>query len=442
MHPVSRRTLLGGTAALTAASALAACSNGSSGGGSSDGIYFLNFKPESESAFKEIAKTYQDAKGVEVKVVTAASGTYEQTLKSEVAKSNPPTLFQMNGPIGLANWKDYATDMSETETAKALIDPSMGLKGEDGKIYGLPLANEGYGLIYNAAILNKYFTLPGAKVASIDEVKGFDALKALAEDMQTKKDQLGIKGVFASTSLAPGEDWRWHTHLANYPLFYELRDENATDTKAFKMTYGDQYKQIFDLYLNNSTVPKTETSAKTVTDSMSEFALGQAAFVQNGNWAWSQISEVDGNTVKEEDIRFMPIYIGVEGEENSGIAIGTENYLTINSKASEAAQKATGDFLTWLFTDPEGSKLAAEKLGIIAPYTAFAELAPEDPLGKQVSEFMNNKDLYPINWVFQIYPSQDFKDQFGQHLSQYASGKEDWAAVIEYVTTEWAAEKA
>lgn len=220
MHPVSRRTLLGGTAALTAASALAACSNGSSGGGSSDGIYFLNFKPESESAFKEIAKTYQDAKGVEVKVVTAASGTYEQTLKSEVAKSNPPTLFQMNGPIGLANWKDYATDMSETETAKALIDPSMGLKGEDGKIYGLPLANEGYGLIYNAAILNKYFTLPGAKVASIDEVKGFDALKALAEDMQTKKDQLGIKGVFASTSLAPGEDWRWHTHLANYPLFY------------------------------------------------------------------------------------------------------------------------------------------------------------------------------------------------------------------------------
>jgi len=79
-----------------------------------------------------------------------------------------------------------------------------------------------------------------------------------------------------------------------------------------------------------------------------------------GNWGWSQISEVSGNTVKAEDVHFMPIYVGVSGEDKSNIAIGTENYLTINSQAAEGDQKATKDFLTWLFTDAEGSKMAAE----------------------------------------------------------------------------------
>ena len=175
---------------------------------------------------------------------------------------------------------------------------------------------------------------------------------------------------------------------------------------------------------------------------MVEFALGKAAFVQNGNWAWSQISEVEGRTVKEEDIHFLPIYIGVKGEDKAGMAIGTENYLTINSQAPEEDQKATAEFLTWLFTDPEGAAMASEKLGIIAPYKAFAELAPADPLGKEVVDYMGRDDLYAVNWVFATFPSRDFRDQLGQRLAQYASGKEDWRAVTEYFTSQWAAEKA
>lgn len=438
MPLISRRTMLSGSLALATAATLAACSSGSDAAS----VYFLNFKPESDAAFKEVAATYKEKTGVEVKVVTAASGTYAQTLKSELAKSNPPTLFNLNGPVGLATWEAYASDMTDLELTGHLSDPTMALKGEDGKVYGLPLANEGYGLIYNAAILNAYIATDGAKITSVEEINSFAKLKEVAEDMQAKKGELGIDGAFASTSLSPGEDWRWQTHLANYPLFYEYRDAGVQDSKDVKLTYSDNYKQIFDLYLANSTVAPSATSAKLVTDSMSEFALGKAAFVQNGNWAWSQIAEVQGNTVKEEDIHFLPIYIGVEGEENSGIAIGTENYLTINSKASEERQKASADFLTWLFTDPEGTKLAAEKLGFIAPYDTFVDLAPSDLLGKEVVTFMNNDDLYTINWVFPTFPSQEFKNQLGQHLAQYASGNEDWAAVKDYFVTQWAAEKA
>ena len=441
MRPISRRLLLGGSAALAVAATLAACSNGSSSG-SENGVYLLNFKPEAEEALKTIASAYKDKTGVEVKIVTAASGTYQQTLQTEVAKSNPPTIFNINGPVGLATWKDYALDLSGTEFVKALTDSSMALTDEDGVVYGSPLGIEGYGLIYNAAILNKYFAMEGAKATSVDEIKGFAKLKEVVEDMQARKADLGIEGAFACTSLASGEDWRWQTHLANYPVFYEFRDKGVTDAKEVALTYSDNYKQIFDLYLNNSTVAPSAAAAKTVTDSMADFALGKCAFVQNGNWAWSQISEVEGNTVAEGDIHFMPIYIGVSGEEKSGIALGTENYLAVNSQVSETAQKASIDFLTWLLTG-EGAKMLVDNSVVsVSPYPAFSELTPADPLGKETAQFLANKELYPINWVFQTFPSQEFKNQLGSHLAQYASGKEDWSAVKEYFVSTWKSEKS
>lgn len=441
MRPISRRLMLGGSTVLAVAATLAACSNGSSSG-SENGVYLLNFKPEAEEALKTIASAYKDKTGVEVKIVTAASGTYQQTLQTEVAKSNPPTIFNINGPVGLATWKDYALDLSDTEFVKALTDTSMALTDEDGVVYGSPLGIEGYGLIYNAAILNKYFALEGAKAASVDEIKGFAKLKEVVEDMQARKADLGIEGAFACTSLSSGEDWRWQTHLANYPVFYEFRDKGVTDSKEIALTYSDNYKQIFDLYLNNSTVAPSAAAAKTVTDSMADFALGKCAFVQNGNWAWSQISEVEGNTVAEGDIHFMPIYIGVSGEEKSGIALGTENYLAVNSQVSETAQKASIDFLTWLLTG-EGAKMLVDNSVVsVSPYPAFSELTPADPLGKETAQFLANKELYPINWVFQTFPSQEFKNQLGSHLAQYASGKEDWSAVKEYFVSTWKSEKS
>lgn len=272
-------------AAVAAAAALSiggftACSNSDEGGGKGT-VYYLNFKPESEAAWKEIASTYQKKTGVKVKIVTAASGKYEETLKSELGKSGGPTLFNLNGPVGLKIWQKYAANLTDTDFAKKLTDKSLALKGDDGKTYGVPFALEGYGIIYNKAIMNKYFALPDAKVKSIDEIKSFDKLKEAAEDIQAHKSDLGIDGAFASTSFSPGEDWRWNTHLANYPVHYELKDRKVSDAKELKGTYFENFKNIFDLYLKNSTVKPSETSAKNVTDSMSEFALGKAAMVQN-----------------------------------------------------------------------------------------------------------------------------------------------------------------
>lgn len=428
---------------------LAACSDDSTDGGNGGGegsgegsVYFLNWKPEQDAAYQEIAQKYTEETGVPVKVTTAASGTYEQTLRTEITKSEAPTLFQINGPVGLLSWQDYALDVSDGELAGLLSDENLALKGEDGNIYGLPVAIEGYGIIYNDAIMRDYFETDGAVVSSMDEVNNFDTLKALTDDMQAKADELGIDGVFASTSLAPGEEWRWQTHLSNVPVFYEYRDDDVTDKKEIEFTYNENFKNIFDLYLTNSTVEPSLTPSKTVTDSMAEFATGQAAMVQNGNWAWSQISEVQGNTVAEEDIKFLPIYIGVDGEEEQGLAVGTEAFMAINSQASEADQQATIDFVNWLFTSDEGKGYVLNDLGYQAPYTSFGDdEVPSDPLAKEIQRYLDNEDLYSVSWVFTTYPSQQFKDEFAQALAQYASGNLEWSEATQIFVDAWAAEK-
>ncbi len=434
------RILAAFAAGAFALTGLAACGSGSADGKGS--VYLLNFKPESDEAYKKIAETYTKDTGVEVKVQTAAAGTYEQTLKSEISKSKAPTLFNINGPVGLKSWQKYAADLTDTKFAKDLNDPNQALKGEDGKIYGVPSAVEGYGIIYNQEIMDKYFAMPGAKATKMEEINNFAKLKDVAEDMQAHKADLGIDGVFASTSLKSGEDWRWQTHLSNIPIYYEYQDAKVTDKEKVDFKYNKEFKNLFDLYLNNSTVDKKLTPNKDVSASMAEFAQGKAAMVQNGNWGWGQVKDVDGNVVKEDKIKMLPMYTGHKGEENQGLAIGTENFMAVNQKASEADQKATIDFINWLFTTDKGKKFVVEDLGFIAPFKSFsANEIPNDPLAKEVMAAMSNDKLTTIPWVFTTYPSQDFKDKFGQDLSQYAIGKMDWNTVVKNFTDEWAAEK-
>lgn len=424
-----------------AASTLVACSSSDDSDGTGS-VYFLNFKPEQEAAYQAIAEEYTAETGVPVKVVTAASGSYEQTLKAEVGKSEAPTLFQVNGPAGYITWKDYMADISDTEVAAQLNDDVPALKGENGEVQGVPFAVEGFGIIINEEIFEKYYALPGAVIKSSDEIKNFDTLKKVADDMQAKKADLGIDGAFASTSLTSGEDWRWQTHLANAPIWQEFQDNNVDDMNDVTFKYNKQFKNLFDLYLTDSTVAKTLAPSKTVSDSMAEFAQGKAAMVQNGNWAWSQISDTSGNVVKEDKIKFLPMYMGLPDEEKYGLNVGTENYLAVNANASEKDQQATKDFMDWLFTSDAGKAHVKNDLGFITPFSSYTDAdTPEDPLAKQVQAAIADTSVSTIPWAFAYFPSQQFKDDFGQDLAGYASGNTQWSDVVAHFTEDWKAEK-
>lgn len=417
-------------------------------------VYFLNFKPEIADVYKDIAAAYEAETGVKVKVETAASGTYESTLKSEIVKSDAPTIFQVNGPVGLQNWKDYAADLSGSSFFAILSDPSLALSA-DGQVMAVPYAVEGYGIIFNNAIMEKYFASPNKKTEwqGMHQVSDFETLKAIVEDMTAMKEELGIDGVFASTSMAPGNQWRWQTHLLNVPLYYEFRDIATDgdsvlagiDAKTIEFKYAENYRNIWDLYINNSTTDKALLSNKTVDDSMAEFALGKCAMVQNGNWAASQILGVEGNTVASEDIKFMPILMGLEHNvENfgQGLCIGTENYLCINKNASPEKQQASIDFLTWLFSSETGKTFVKEKLMFIAPFSTIEDAdKPEDPLSVEILNWMSMDGSASVPWTFAAFPSEAFKDYVGDALLEYTQGNAEWDTVVTTVVEQWASER-
>lgn len=427
---------------------LAAC-----GDGGRAEVYFLNFKPESASAYMEIVKKYEEETGVKIKVVTAAANTYEQTLKSEIAKSGAPTIFQVNGPIGYSAWKDYCLNIEDSDFAKLLSDKSLAIRDDSGNgIYAVPYVVEGYGIIYNDRIMKKYFALKNrsTSINDADEINNFGTLKDVVEDMTAHKAELGIDGVFASTSFASGEDWRWQTHLLNVPLYYELRDSEeykdptiaGLNAKEVAFRYSQNYRNLFDLYTNNSITEKGILGSKSTSDSMAEFALSRVAMVQNGNWAWSQIKDVKGNTVKEEDIKFLPIYTGVSGEENQGLCIGTENYLAINKNATEDQQKKSLDFLYWLFSSKTGKDYVTNKLDFITPFNSFSQQElPSDPLAREVVRYMNDDTKNTLPWIFTSFPSDTFKTEVGGALLEYAQGNKEWKDVDNTVKSMWKSER-
>lgn len=301
-------------------------------------VYYLNFKPEQNDAWQELAATYTEQTGVPVTVITAADGTYEQTLKSEIAKTEAPTLFQVNGPVGLANWKDYCMDLSGSELYSHLTSEDYALKNDAGEVSGIAYVIETYGIIYNKKILSDYCTLENAVISAPEDINNFETLKAVADDIQARLDEMNdtfgyeLKGAFTSAGMDGSSDWRFKTHLANLPIYYEYKDKGIDATDAIEGTYLDNYKQVWDMYITDATCEPGLLSSKTGDEAEAEFGMEEAVFYQNGTWEYGNLTNDDnGYLVTAEDMGMMPIYIGVEGEENQGLCTGSENYWCVNS---------------------------------------------------------------------------------------------------------------
>ena len=414
---------------------LAAC-GGSSADDGKGKVYFLNFKPETADQWVALAKKYTDKTGVQVKVQTAASGTYQQTLKSELAKSDAPTIFQVNGQVDYQNWKGYTADLKDTGIYNELNNKDSALKDGD-KVVGVPYVVEYYGIIYNKDLLKKYTELPGAKIKDAKEINSFDKLKEVSDDMQAKKDQLGIKGAFTSAGFDSSSDWRFKAHLANIPLSYEFKEDGVTtQPETIKGTYLPNFKNIFDLYLKDSTTAPSQLSSKTGNDANSEFALGEAAFYQNGTWAWTNLQNA-GMTA--EQVGMMPIYIGDPDEQDEGLATGSENYWCINSKASEADQKATAEFLKWVITSDTGKEALSTEMGFTTPFKTFDDIKTDNPLvAAAVADQKSGKTQ--VSWNFTMMPSEQWKNDLGNALLEYAQGTQSWDAVKTAFVDGWAKE--
>ena len=394
----------------------------------SGSVYYLNFKPEQDEQWQELAKTYTEKTGVDVTVVTAASGNYETTLMSEMGKSGAPTLFQVNGPVGLANWKDYCYDLSDSDIYGQLTSDEYALKDGDS-VAGIAYVIETYGLICNKTLLEK-------AGYTIDDIQSFDDLKKVAEDITARSNELGF-AAFTSAGMDGSSDWRFKTHLANLPIYYEYKADGIGYTDAIKGTYLDNYRNIWDLYINNSTCEGKDLAAKTGDDSRNEFLNNEAVFFQNGSWEYANL--VTNGTFTDDDLAMIPIYIGVGDEANQGLCTGTENYWCVNKEADEEDIQATLDFMNWCVTSEEGTSSMADDMGFVIP---FKDAKESDNLFVKENIEYTEAGKTPVSWNFPTMPSEEWKNGVGSALTAYAADETDanWDAVVSAFVDGWATE--
>ena len=437
MKAITRRSFVGGASAAVVAG-LAACGNAGSGSSESKdrapedrkgNVYWLNFKPELDETAQALGKKYMEKfPNVTVKVVTAASGTYKQTLTSEMDKSDAPTLFVIGNQDGVKEWGDYAMDLKDTDLVKAQNTDEYNLKDGD-KVVAAGYCYECYGICVNDDLVKK-------AGHSTDDIKDFESLKAVVEDIHKNAATLGFDA-FVATDLDDSSSWRVTGHLANLEYYYEEKDAGDAWTKApatIKGTYLPNYKDIFDLYITDSTVDPAQLASKTGDDAVNEFVNGEAVFYQNGTWSYKDVKSLG-----DDKLGMLPLYIGAAGEEKQGMCSGGENYWCVNSQASADDQQATLDFLYWVVTSDKGTTALADGMGFTCPFNSAKETAnPFAKIAKKAVE--DGKE--PVTWAFVHIPSEEWKKGLSSALTAYAAGTAGWDGVQAAFVDGWAREKA
>jgi len=388
-------------------------------------VYYLNFKPEFDGALQELAATYTAETGVEVKVVTAASGTYSDTLTAEMAKDEAPTVFNMGNLAGLADWDEYAIDLTDTALAAELTTNDFNLYNEAGELKAIGNCYESFGIIVNTALLEQ----AGYTLA---DITNFETLKAVAEDIHARAAELGFDA-FTSAGLDGSSSWRFSGHLATLPLHYE---GVASQVPEITGEYLNLFKNVWDLYINNSSADPKTLSTSTGDESTGMFKEGKAVFYQNGTWEYAGLIEAG---LTDDQLAMIPIYCGAEGEENAALCSGTENNWAINANVSEADQQATIDFLVWLVSDPEASAVYVQQLGAVPFKNAPASSNKFVVDGNN----MLAEGKTSISWAFNYTPNVDaWRATVVTALTAYSADPSDatWATVEEAFVDGWAYE--
>ena len=365
-------------------------------------VYLLNFKPEADASWQELAKVYTAETGVPVKVITAASGTYSDTLNAEMAKDEAPTLFQCGNAQGLLDWDEYALELEGTGILEEQTTADFNLKNAEGKTKAFGYCYEAFGIITNKTLLAK----AGYDVADITD---FASLKAVADDIHARAAELGFDA-FSAPGLEGSSSWRFSGHLATMPLHYEFAEDGITEQPAtIKGTYLDNFRNIWDLYITDTAADPKTLSTGTGEQSTNEFKEGKAVFYQNGTWEYAGLIEAG---FAPEELVMLPIYCGVAGEENSALPSGTEACWSINAKASEA-----------------GTTMMAKEFG---PIPFKSAKTPENVFFADANRYLA-EGKYNVSWAFNHTPNVDsWRAGVVSALAAYSADPSDdtWAGVV------------
>jgi raffinose/stachyose/melibiose transport system substrate-binding protein len=381
------------------------------------GITLAQNKPEIDAVLKAYAAVWSKANNVPVTIKSVGGGIgmdLNTQLKADLAAGDMPDIFAINGLAEYKEWAALALDLSGESWVK---NTSVAFKSE-GKVYGFPVAVEGWGMAYNADILNKAGVDPKTLV-------NYSGYKAAFEKIDAQKAALGLKSV---VSMAASLDMGWVTAhhnfnslLSNGLPYGDLSVVNALlagKVDAQRLSeYADWVELLFK-YADKAILTTGNYDAQ-----VGAFASGQAAFLHQGNWTDPNMAQAKATF----PMAFAPH--GSMAKATDGIFVAAPSYYVVNknSKNLAAAKKFLNDLV---FTDA-GNKYMVEDAGMIPAYSNV-KLNPTGQLSKSVQAYAAAGKIYSWN---QYYFTEDFRNKtLAPIYNQFATGAITKAQFIDLMT--------
>ncbi|MBE3065056.1 MAG: extracellular solute-binding protein [Spirochaetes bacterium] len=380
-------------------------------------ITLMQNKPEIDAALKAYAAIWSKATGVGVtiKSVGGSSGTsLGQQLRADYAAGDMPDIFVIAGIEDYKEWEKIILDLS---SEKWVPRTSVAFK-VSSKVYGFPVAVEGWGMAYNADVLAKAGVDPKTLV-------NYDGYKKAFEKIDGMKSSLGLKSV---VSMAAAIDMGWVTAhhnfnslLSNGLSYGDLSVVNnllAGKVDAARLNeYADWVELLFK-YADKAVLTTGNYDAQ-----VGAFASGKAAFLHQGNW-------VDPN-LKDAKVTFKTAFAphGSMKKATDGIFVAAPSFYVIDKESKNIA--AAKKFLEDMVFTPAGKNYMVVEAGMIPAYSNVT-LKPTGQLSMSVQAWTAAGKVY--SWS-QYYFSGDFRDKtLAPIYNQFANGSITKAKFVELMT--------
>ena len=389
-------------------------------------------KNEISDALQAAIDTYEEENpNVKINLETVGGSDYASSLKAKMLGNDPVEIFTLGGPDDIASYQEYLEPLTDQDWVSHVTAGGVDNVTVDGEVYGLPLAIEGYGLIYN----KKIFEAAGIDASTLTT---YDAIDKAFADLQKQIDEGKLAEEFpvleAVEEYAAKESWIVGLHTNNVALSQEFKSAaNAFNSKTVEYTYSDQLKDLIDLetkYTSSKDNLSLLNSVDYSTQVGGGLAIERVAVVQQGNWISSEVSNVSEDVL--DNLGILPVPL--KGVVEDCIAVGVSNYWCVNSKSSDAEKKAAKDFLNWLYQSDEGKEIVVNDLGFIPAFDNYDNVSISDPLSAEVKRYVDAGKTIP--WVFSGQPS-GWDSKVDGNIQNYLAVSMTWDEVIAQNISHW-----
>lgn len=414
-----------------------ACAAGTSTEGSdcaevTDITWLGTIKVEIQDQFTDAIEFYNENNTdcVAVEILEAPQDVpFLQTVTTFYEAGKAPTI--MTALQELPDMAPRVVDWSGDPLAELAAPGTLDVATIDGKVVGIPITAEAFGLLYNKAVLDA----AGVEVDSITTRSELaDAFDAVAET--------GVSPVHFS-----GLWWSLGAHFTN------VYHANAAEDVEGRLAILDELKagekdllsdpvfenwlDTFDLLKENSI--DTASIADTDYDlGVENLAVGDTGFWFMGNWAEPNLL----TATPDGEFGVMPVPISDNADDygNDSISVGVPFYAMIDAEQSSAEQQeAAKAVLSWFLTTPEGQAywsgpVEEGGMNFIPVYDGFT-VTPSTFMAQKIAEYIAAGKT--LQWVNSAYPA-GLQDKYGAAAQKYYDGVSDRAAFAAELEAAWA----